>query len=92
MSGGGKEITRYSQEQARHFRSVDPLTFRCIRRRRGRRRSFGTSGRKPVKATKCEINWELFVLGSVGKSAGGRGGGGRSWLRGWQRRGGKKSL
>lgn len=58
-----KEIT---QEQARHFRSADPLTFQGLAEeqeeeeeeegQRGR-----ASGGRSVKATKCEINWELLV-------------------------------
>lgn len=69
VSGRGEEITRYSQEQTRHFRLVGPLTLMGVSGgRRRRRRVWARNGWKVVKATKCEINYELLVLGSAGKT------------------------
>lgn len=55
----GKEIT---QEQARHFRSADPLTFQGLAEEQEEEEEEKVRGRGSlVKATKCEINWELLV-------------------------------
>lgn len=55
----GKEIT---QEQARHFRSADPLTFQSLAEEQEEEEEEKVRGRGSlVKATKCEINWELLV-------------------------------